>query len=268
MTLHNGRIRQTTALLTADEERQLAQQIEAGAEASTRVEQGNSLPGDIDLVTAGKAARARFIEANMRLVLSIASKAGAPAHVDRQDIVQDGMVGLDRAVTKFDWRRGYKFSTYATWWIRQSIQRGLEHNATTVRIPAHRSSELRNAQRAGLGITELPPILSHVASMSRLESLDRPVGDGEDPLAIVVPSNDPSPEEQIEHRALREDLREALQILDDSTRHAVIRRFGLDGSEPATYGTIAADLGITQEAVRRRVIRALARLGPELQAAA
>ena len=84
MTLHNGRIRQTTALLTAEEERQLAQEIEAGADASTRVERGDSLPGDLDLVTAGKAARARFIEANMRLVLSIASKAGAPAHGDLQ----------------------------------------------------------------------------------------------------------------------------------------------------------------------------------------
>ncbi|NNK92570.1 MAG: sigma-70 family RNA polymerase sigma factor, partial [Acidimicrobiia bacterium] len=105
-----------TALLTATEEVELAKVIEAGRDAEARLDDGAERPGDGKLVRDGLRARKRFLESNVRLVLSVASKMKVPAHVDRQDVIQDGMLGLERAVTKFDWRRGYKFSTYATWW--------------------------------------------------------------------------------------------------------------------------------------------------------
>ena len=133
------------ALLTAADERWLAQAIETGRAARTRLANGTDVPGDAELVEEGERARHHFIEANVRLVQSIANRFSVPAHLDREDIVQDGMIGLEKAVEKYDWRRGYKFSTYATWWIRQSIQRGLEASATTIRIPGHRTRELRNA---------------------------------------------------------------------------------------------------------------------------
>ena len=127
------------ALLTADDERVLAKAIEAGRRAAQRVADGCADVGDEQLIIDGENARHHFIEANVRLVQSIANKFNVPMHLDRDDLVQDGMIGLDKAVDKFDWRRGYKFSTYATWWIRQAIQRGLEASATTIRIPGHRS---------------------------------------------------------------------------------------------------------------------------------
>ena len=113
------------ALLTAADERHLAKAIEAGRRARRRLDAGGGHDGDPELVVEGDQARSHFIEANLRLVQSIANKFSLPPHLDREDLVQDGMIGLDKAVEKFDWRRGYKFSTYATWWIRQSIQRGL-----------------------------------------------------------------------------------------------------------------------------------------------
>jgi DNA-directed RNA polymerase sigma subunit (sigma70/sigma32) len=108
------------ALLSAADERWLAQAIEAGRAASGRLECGVDEEGDSALVAEGERARQHFIEANVRLVQSIANRFSVPSALERDDLVQDGMIGLEKAVEKFDWRRGYKFSTYATWWIRQS----------------------------------------------------------------------------------------------------------------------------------------------------
>ena len=139
-------------MLTAADERRLARTIQTGRSAQLRLERGSTdIDADTELVAEGERARHRFIEANVRLVQSIANRFAVPVHLDRDDLVQDGMLGLEKAVVKFDWRLGYKFSTYATWWIRQSIQRGLETSATTIRIPGHRTRELRSALATGAG---------------------------------------------------------------------------------------------------------------------
>jgi RNA polymerase primary sigma factor len=252
--------RDRRTLLTAADERMLAKAIEEGAEARARIEAGTAVDGDDDLVRAGEEARQHFIEANIRLVQSIANKFAVPTHLDRDDIVQDGMIGLEKAVEKFDWRRGYKFSTYATWWIRQSIQRGLEASATTIRIPGHRSRELRTALAAsptGDGLTEE---LAAIDMLSQLESMDRPLGDGPDTIGTMVASGDEGPDELATRNVHGELVDALLDELDERSRYAVAARFGLRGHEPATFATIADELGVTPQAVRRRVERAITKL--------
>ena len=246
------------ALLTARDERHLAQAIEAGRDAAQRIAEGTALEGDERLVVDGEAARHHFIEANIRLVQSIANKFSVPMHLDRDDIVQDGMLGLDKAVEKFDWRRGYKFSTYATWWIRQSIQRGLEASGTTIRIPGHRSRELRTALAANTG--RLPDDLAMVDMLTQLESMDRPLGDGGDTLGTMVRSHDEGPDELAERNVEREQIDALLEHLDPTSQYAVAARFGLRGHEPVTFAVIADTLGVTPQAVRRRVERSLTKL--------
>lgn len=249
------------ALLTAADERWLAQAIEEGRAARTRLAEGTSAPGDAELVKEGERARHHFIEANVRLVQSIANRFSVPAHLDREDIVQDGMIGLEKAVEKYDWRRGYKFSTYATWWIRQSIQRGLEASATTIRIPGHRTRELRNAVAASTAAGgRLDDELAMIDMLSQLESMDRPIGDGPDTLGTLVASDDEGPDEAAERNVAREQIDALLDHLDDTSAFAVAARFGLRGHEPATFAVIAEQLGVTPQAVRRRVERAIAKL--------
>jgi len=246
------------ALLTANDERILAKAIEAGREAAQRMAQGAGLDGDEQLVVDGEDARHHFIEANVRLVQSIANKFGVPMHLDRDDLVQDGMIGLDKAVDKFDWRRGYKFSTYATWWIRQSIQRGLEASATTIRIPGHRTRELRNA--AAVGNDRLTDDLAVIEMLSQLDSMDRPLGDGSETLGALVRSDDAGPDELAERNVQNEQIDALLDHLDPTSRFAVAARFGLRGCEPVTFAVIGEQLGVTPQAVRRRVERAIEKL--------
>ncbi len=248
------------ALLTAADERMLAKAIEAGVAARARLDDGEGLDGDRRLVRVGEEARHHFIEANIRLVQSIANKFSVPVHLDRDDIVQDGMIGLEKAVEKFDWRRGYKFSTYATWWIRQSIQRGLEASATTIRIPGHRSRELRTALAASPGGARLSDDLAAIDMLSQLESMDRPLGDGPDTLGTMVASPDEGPDELATRNVQGELVDALLDDLDERSRYAVAARFGLRGHEPATFATIAEELGVTPQAVRRRVERAIVKL--------
>ncbi len=249
------------ALLTAADERWLAQAIEAGRAARIRLADGAQLDGDTELIAEGERARHHFIEANVRLVQSIANRFSLPVHLDRDDIVQDGMIGLEKAVEKFDWRRGYKFSTYATWWIRQSIQRGLEASATTIRIPGHRTRELRTAVAAASATGgRLDDELAMIDMLSQLESMDRPIGEGSDTLGTLVASDDEGPDEAAERQVAREQIDALLEHLDDTSAFAVAARFGLRGHEPATFATIADQLGVTPQAVRRRVERAIAKL--------
>jgi len=249
------------ALLTAADERWLAQAIEEGRSARTRLARGTGAPGDAELVKEGERARHHFIEANVRLVQSIANRFSVPAHLDREDIVQDGMIGLEKAVEKYDWRRGYKFSTYATWWIRQSIQRGLEASATTIRIPGHRTRELRNAVVASTTTGgRLDDELAMIDMLSQPESMDRPIGDGPDTLGTLVASDDEGPDEAAERNVAREQIDALLEHLDHTSAFAVAARFGLRGHEPATFAVIAEQLGVTPQAVRRRVERAIAKL--------
>ncbi len=246
------------ALLTAHDERVLAKAIEAGRDAAQRLADGSADAGDEQLIVDGENARHHFIEANVRLVQSIANKFNVPMHLDREDLVQDGMIGLDKAVDKFDWRRGFKFSTYATWWIRQSIQRGLEASATTIRIPGHRSRELRIA--AAATTSRLTGELAMIDMLSQLDSMDRPLGDGTDTLGSMVRSNDEGPDETAERNVRSEQIDALLDHLDPTSRYAVAARFGLRGHEAVTFAVIANELGVTPQAVRRRVERAIEKL--------
>ena len=253
---HNHR-----ALLSAADERWLAQAIEAGRAARLRLDGDAALDGDLEVVAEGERAQHHFIEATVRLVQSIANRFSVPVHLDRDDIAQDGMIGLEKAVEKFDWRRGYKFSTYATWWIRQSIQRGLEASATTIRIPGHRTRELRTAVAATTASgARLDDELAMIDMLTQLESMDRPIGDGQDTLGTLVASDDEGPDEAAERRVAREQIDALLNHLDATSAFAVAARFGLRGRQPATFAVIAEELGVTPQAVRRRVERAIAKL--------
>jgi RNA polymerase primary sigma factor len=248
-------------LLSAADERALAMTIEAGRAARARLVADTARAGDDELVAEGERARHHFVEANVRLVQSIANKFNVPVHLDREDLVQDGMIGLDKAVDKFDWKRGYKFSTYATWWIRQAIQRGLEASSTTIRIPGHRTRELRNAVAgATTSGRRLDDDLARIEMLSQLESMDRPIGDGLDTLGTLVASDDEAPDDAAERSVTGQRVDALLEHLDETSAFAVAARFGLRGHEPATFATIAAELGVTPQAVRRRVERAMVKL--------
>ena len=212
---------------------------------------------------AGDAARQHFIEANVRLVLSLARRVRLPGHLERDDVIQDGMIGLERAVERFDHTKGFKFSTYAAWWIRQSMQRGLEHSSTTIRIPEHQRGALRAAQRdRDSHGTPLGEELARLERIGTPDSLDRAIDDDATPLGNLVATADDDPADAVERVAITEAVEDLLGDLDPELADAIARRFGLRGYEPATYARVAAALGRSEESVRRQVSRTLQRLRP------
>ncbi|MEI8286930.1 MAG: sigma-70 family RNA polymerase sigma factor, partial [Actinomycetes bacterium] len=139
------------ALLTAEDERELSKAIEAGRDAATKIEAGERGAALRRDLRNAAAAKDRFIRSNLRLVVSIARRYPLPQGMDLLDLIQEGNLGLEHAVDKFDWRRGFKFSTYATFWIRQAIGRALDQKASLIRIPGDRSASLRAALRQSSG---------------------------------------------------------------------------------------------------------------------
>ncbi|MCP3934810.1 MAG: sigma-70 family RNA polymerase sigma factor [Actinomycetia bacterium] len=252
------------ALLTADDERMLAQQIEAGREARERIESGEELTAAEkrrlrkDVNTAA-AARDRFIRANLRLVVSIARRYPLPPAMELLDLIQEGNLGLEHAVEKFDWRKGFKFSTYATFWIRQSIGRALDQKASLVRLPSDRSASLRAALRANSGDTEaLDDEHAWLQRISTPTSLDRTVGDdGDSTLMDLVPDAKDGPEAEILDRTEKDLVVGLLSNLDARARRAVEQRFGLNDGEKRSYREVGEELGVTAEAARRLVKRAV-----------
>jgi RNA polymerase primary sigma factor len=246
-------------LLTAAEEVQLAKRIERG---------------DQD-------AKNRMIESNLRLVVANAKRyrgLGLPF----LDLIQEGILGLIRAAEKFDWRRGFKFSTYATWWIRQAMQRAVQHQARTIRIPAHigqsltkvRGVERSLATRLGRDPTleelaaELgmdPRELEQLRSAERVPvSLQAPVGtDGETELGALLPSEDPTPLDEVAVELQEESIRRALEHLEPNARRVIELRFGIGGGDPLPLREVAKLMGLSAEGVRKLERRALRRLGEE-----
>jgi len=260
---------QSAPLLSAEDERDLAQTIERGRAAAQRLSDGGGLDGDQHLVQDGAVAKQTFVESNIRLVLSTARSFRTPSHVDRNDVIQDGILGLERAVDRFDWRKGYKFSTYATWWIRQSMQRGFENTGSTIRIPAHRSSELRVAlATAKAGVDELPEALRRVAAITTLDSIDRVTDDSQQSLTDSLASNDDGPDVMMERSIDRDAVLCLLDDLDPVTRQIVEQRFGFGQEPPQTYAALAVRFEMSHESVRRRVIKALTHLRPRATALA
>ena len=272
------------SLLTAEDEVELARTIERGLEAGDELDSSHDLgPPEIRrlhrLVKDGEEAKATFIQSNLRLVISIA-KRYAGRGMDLIDLIQEGNLGLIRAVEKFDWRKGFKFSTYATWWIRQAITRGLGNQARTIRLPVHMvdivwtvretshrlADEFRRrptreeiAEASGLDIERVNAALD---APSNTTSLDRPVGeDGDAVLGDFVEDKtaaDPFVRAAIAVR--HQHIDQALQILDAKERLVIVSRYGLNGSEPHTLTAIGDMLEMTREQTRQIEKRALSKL--------
>jgi RNA polymerase primary sigma factor len=249
-------------LLTAEEEKELARQIEAGREAAVRTDAGESSPELDAAITAAHRAKDRFIRANLRLVVSIARRYPLPQGMDLLDLIQEGNLGLEHAVDKFDWRRGFKFSTYATFWIRQAIGRALDQKASLVRLPGDRSASLRAALRQSAGDgEELDPEYARLHRLATPVSLDRQVGDdGDTTLVDLIAADVVTPEQATIATVEDALLDELLGTLDKRARYAVEARFGLRDGQKRSFREVGEDLGVTAEAARRLVKRAVAGL--------
>jgi RNA polymerase primary sigma factor len=247
------------ALLNADEERTLSQAIEDGRAAAQRIATGDRSVALKRKVSAASAAKDRFIRANLRLVVSIARRYPLPQGMDLGDLIQEGNLGLEHAVDKFDWRRGFKFSTYATFWIRQSIGRALDQKGSLIRIPGDRSAHLRSVLRqVGGDVGLLDAENAELHKLTTNTSLDQTVGDdGDATLGDLIANGDPSPEDVVMASADRELLEELLGGLDERGRYAVESRFGLIDGEKHSFREIGEHLGITSEAARRLTNRAI-----------
>jgi RNA polymerase primary sigma factor len=246
-------------LLTAMEERELAQIIEAGVDARRRRDAGERSSEINRTIAAAAAAKDRFIRSNLRLVVSVARRYPLPAGMELLDLVQEGNLGLEHAVDKFDWRKGFKFSTYATFWIRQSIGRALDQKASLIRLPGDRSAGLRAALRAVAGDgDELDDEHAMLHRLATPTSLDRTVGDDDsNELVDLLADSKPGPEAQVMARVDDDLLDTVLGTLDDRARHAVEARFGLLDGRRRSYREVGEDLGVTAEAARRLVKRSV-----------
>ncbi len=238
-------------LLTHDDEVQLAKAIEVAADARDLVAAGAPLDDHLRSIDGGERARRRFIESNVRLVWSMAAKFSRPNHVELEDVYQDGLLGLHTAVDRYDWTTGYRFSTYATWWIRQAMQRGLENTGSTIRIPAEVRGAVLNESNTDEGGRE-----KAARRALAVDSIDRPLGGDEFHISDTLIA-DGDVAEDVSRRVIAESVVELLGSLDGSTRSMLIRRFGLDGGEPESYQSIADDVGLSAPAVRKRILKAI-----------
>lgn len=265
-----------TALLSAEEEVMLARQIEAGVFAAKvldgSVENTGRVPAEEleEVVRLGDEAMQRFVRANLRLVVSVARKYGR-AQMPLLDLVQEGNTGLIRAVEKFDYAKGFKFSTYATWWVRQAISRGIAQQGRIVRLPVHVAEQVNQVASARRNLERQlgrEPEIAEIAAELELEeqrvvdlmrysrdhvSLDAPVeADGDTALGdLIARDTAPSPDEMVLDAEERARLEGMLDGLDERSADVVRRRYGLIDGRQAKLADIGAHWGITAERVRQ-----------------
>jgi RNA polymerase primary sigma factor len=243
-------------LLTAAEEIDLAQRIEKG----------------------DMTAKKKLTESNLRLVVSIA-KRYVGRGLTLLDLIQEGNQGLIRAVEKYDWRRGYKFSTYATWWIRQAITRAIADQARTIRVPVHMVETINKLMRTSrklmqeLGRDPSPEEIGKVMEISATKvreilkiaqgttSLEAPVGDEEDSLlGDFIADTAPSPYDTASKQLLKDNIREVLETLSPREARVLVYRFGLEGGKPMTLEEVGKKFGVTRERIRQIEAKALRKL--------
>jgi RNA polymerase nonessential primary-like sigma factor len=264
-----------TALLTAAQEVELAKRIEAGVFAQHMLESAPELAAQRklelrSLVRDGHVAKNHLLEANLRLVVSLAKRytgRGMPL----LDLIQEGNLGLIRAVEKFDYTKGFKFSTYATWWIRQAITRGMADQGRTIRLPVHLVEQVNKlarikrdlhqqlgreatteelAKESGLSANKVADLLDHARDPV---SLDMPVGAEEDaPLGDFIEDSEATDAEgAVISGLLQDDLRRVLATLDEREQHVIRLRYGIDDGQPRTLDQIGKRFGLSRERVRQ-----------------
>ncbi len=251
-------------LLTPAEERELAR----------RKDEGDDI------------ARRKLIESNLRLVMSI-TRNYTRADVPLLDLIQEGNLGLMRAVDKFDWTMGFKLSTYATWWIRQAVQRALAEQSRTIRLPVHIADQVRRVQRARRALGQelsRDPTFEEIATETELTpkrvqdlldlvqdhvSLETPVGDGESVMSDLIEDTAAiGPEAETALRLRSTELARALAQLKPRLQRVLVLRYGLDGTNGRTLEQVGVELGITRERVRQletRALRELRHVAPSLE---
>jgi RNA polymerase primary sigma factor len=277
-------------LLTKDDEVELSQAFEAGQAAQAKLSELE--PDNPDVATLqvtaarGEAARRKMIESNLRLVVSIARRFSATG-LPLGDLVQEGNLGLLRAVEKFDWRKGFKFSTYATWWIRQAIARGAaDRGARAIRLPVHVDEQVGRLRRTQTRLHEslgrepsdeeladeldmpVDKVLRLKDTAQAITSLDTPIGDDGAALQDFLEDDSAAGPDELAVEAVgREALEQVLGALPDRERQVLILRFGLDSGTPRTLEEVGAVMGFSRERARQVERDALASLrSPEIRA--
>ncbi len=273
-------------LLTAEDEVRLAQAMEQGEEARRRLETESDLAGAERValkrsVREGERARQRFIEANLRLVVSNARRYAGDG-ISMLDLIQEGNLGLITAVEKFDWRKGFKFSTYATWWIRQAMQRARVELSGSIRVPTglfEKVPVVRGAAESLRVALGRPPTAEEIAeetgfteseverslAVSLPVALETPVGEDGAVLGDFIADSDTDPADEVESIILSEAVERALTQLDDVERRALELRFGLGDEEPTVMPRISEELDLPEHRVRQVITEAVRRLAELLE---